>query len=149
MTYKNANKFMANDMPDEVFDATQCKIRWSGVERSSKKNCFEVFHEKSIVLFYHDEFNEANLWLVNFKEIENRHKANHKKNENVEDEDDKSSIRQGLNKFFKRRPGKDELEKKGICSVGFATLRSPYFCVPVSIARLIPLHFCSFSAMFS
>ena len=69
MTYRNSNKFIANDMPDEVFDATQCKIRWSGVERSSKKNCFEVFHEKSIVLFYHDDFNEANLWLVTFKEI--------------------------------------------------------------------------------
>ena len=74
---------------------------------------FEVFHEKSVVLFYHEEFNEANLWLVNFKEIENRHKANHKKNENCEDEDGKSSIRDGLNRFFKRRPGKDELAKKG------------------------------------
>ena len=75
--YRNEERFTVYNDPSEVFDATQCKIRWSGIERSSKINCFEVFHGNSIVVFYHDEFKEANMWVMDVKEIERKHQSNH------------------------------------------------------------------------
>ena len=77
MIFRNSKDFMSHKVPDEFFDAKQAKIRWSDMERSKKDNVFEVYDEKTLILFYHEEFNEANLWMRNFKDIENKHKENH------------------------------------------------------------------------
>ena len=102
MTYRNAKDFMSHNTPDELFDAKQAKIRWSDLERSKKDNVFEVYDEKTLILFYHEEFNEANLWMRNFKDIENKHKEHHTFTKKDLEKEDKESKVEGLNRFFNR-----------------------------------------------
>ena len=73
LAYKDANQ--PHDNPNLVFDATQCKVRWSSFERSSKSNVFEVTQDKAVVLFYHEDFEEANRWFSDFKKIEQSHRT--------------------------------------------------------------------------
>ena len=102
MLFRNSKDFMSQSVPDELFDAKQAKIRWSDMERSKKDNVFEVYDEKNLILFYHEEFNEANLWMRNFKEIENKHKENHNFTKEDLEKEDKESKVEGLNRFFTR-----------------------------------------------
>ena len=102
MIFRSSKDFMSHNMPDEVFDAKQAKISWSGMERSKKKNVFEVYDAKTLILFYHEEFNEANFWMRNFKDIENNHKENHNFTKEDLEKEDKESKVEGLNRFFAR-----------------------------------------------
>ena len=68
LAYKDAQQ--PHDNPNLIFDATQCKIRWSSMERSNKTNVFEVKQQKAVVLFYLENFQEANQWFTDLKSIE-------------------------------------------------------------------------------
>ena len=72
------------------------------MERSKKNNVFEVYDAKTLILFYHEEFNEANFWMRNFKDIENNHKENHNFTKEDLEKEDKESKVEGLNRFFAR-----------------------------------------------
>ena len=102
MIFRNSKDFMSHKVPDEFFDTKQAKIRWSDMERSKKDNVFEVYDEKTLILFYHEEFNEANLWMRNFMDIENKHKENHNFTKEDLEKEDKESKVEGLNRFFAR-----------------------------------------------
>ena len=102
MTFRNAKDFMSHNTPNELFDVKQAKIRWSDMEQSKKDNVFEVYDVKTLILFYHEEFNEDNLWMRNFKDIENKHKEHHTFTKDDLQKEDKQSNVEGFNRLFNR-----------------------------------------------
>ena len=148
MTYRNAKDFMDHKIPCELFDVKQAKIRWSDTERSTKPNVFEIYNDKTLILFVHEEFKEANQWVRDFKDIEKVHQENHtfniKDHEHYEEE--KKTIPDGLNNFFSMgRPTPEEMKKKGLIR------NNPFFkeclkelekrdkvAVPLLVTKIIP-----------
>ena len=67
MAFKDHMKYKAREKPDYCWDLKECTIRWSGQDKTSKSNVFEIIRDQDVILFYHDDVNEATEWFEDLK----------------------------------------------------------------------------------